>query len=364
MLYFSGSVKQKYNREDEEKGIMRNTLHKKMAGIKALLLAVILLWATLVPQFAVQAAPNEVPQAALGIDVSRYQGVIDWNQVAASGVQFAMIRVGYRTQSTGILNEDPYARYNLQEAQRAGLKVGAYFFSAAVNEAEAVEEAVFTANLIDKYKITFPVAYDCEGFRNATSRQYGLGRDVRTALAVKFLDTIAARGYTPMFYASRNEMTDNADWNMTILNRYKVWVAQYPSEPFPITPASSYAGVQAMWQYTQNAAIPGIAGNVDMNVSYFNYDGIAEAKDMSGAAPVSAANAANVQYLDVNEVVTPSTAVNLRTVPSTDSPATIVVQINPGDMIFRTGIGNDGWSKVLLNDQVLYAYTAYLQKVL
>ena len=105
MLYFSGSVKQKYNREDEEKGIMRNTLHKKMAGIKALLLAVILLWATLVPQFAVQAAPNEVPQAALGIDVSRYQGVIDWNQVAASGVQFAMIRIGYRTQSTGILKK-------------------------------------------------------------------------------------------------------------------------------------------------------------------------------------------------------------------------------------------------------------------
>ena len=343
---------------------MRNAIHKKMAGFRAVLLAAVLLLSTMIPQLAVQAAPNEVAQAALGIDVSRYQGAIDWNQVAASGVQFAMIRVGYRTQSTGIMNEDPYARYNLQEAQRVGLKVGAYFFSAAVNEAEAVEEAVFTANLLDKYQITFPVAYDCEGFRSSTSRQHGLGREVRTALAVKFLDTIAARGYTPMFYASRNEMTDNADWNMDILNRYKVWVAQYPSEPFPITPASSYTEVQAMWQYTQSAVIPGIAGSVDMNVSYFNYDGIAEARDKSGAAPVSAANAANVQYLDVNEVVTPSTAVNLRTVPSTDSPATIVIQINPGDMIFRTGIGNDGWSRVLLNDQVLYAYTAYLQKVM
>jgi len=343
---------------------MRNAIHKKIAGFRAVLLAAVLLLSTMIPQLAVQAAPNEVAQAALGIDVSRYQGAIDWNQVAASGVQFAMIRVGYRTQSTGIMNEDPYARYNLQEAQRVGLKVGAYFFSAAVNEAEAVEEAVFTANLLDKYQITFPVAYDFAGFRSSTSRQHGLGREVRTALAVKFLDTIAARGYTPMFYASRNEMTDNADWNMDILNRYKVWVAQYPSEPFPITPASSYTGVQAMWQYTQSAVIPGIAGSVDMNVSYFNYDGIAEARDKSGAAPVSAANAANVQYLDVNEVVTPSTAVNLRTVPSTDSPSTIVIQINPGDMIFRTGIGNDGWSRVLLNDQVLYAYTAYLQKVM
>ncbi|MDE6983908.1 MAG: glycoside hydrolase family 25, partial [Lachnospiraceae bacterium] len=328
---------------------MRDSLHRKKARVWALLMAVVLALSLAVPQIAVQAAPNEVVQAALGIDVSRYQGAIDWDQVAASGVQFAMIRVGYRTQSTGILNEDPYARYNLQEAQRVGLKVGAYFFSAAVNEAEAVEEAVFTANLIDKYKITFPVAYDCEGFRDAASRQHALGRDVRTALAVTFLDTIAARGYTPMFYASKSEMTDSKDWNMNILNRYKVWVSQYPSDPFPITPASSYTGVQAMWQYTCKAAIPGIAGDVDMNVSYFNYDGIAEPKDPSGAELVSAANAANVQYLDVNEVVTPNTKVNLRTVPGTDSPATIVVPINPGDMIFRTGIGNNGWSRVVLN---------------
>lgn len=343
---------------------MKNALHKKMAGIKALLLAAVLLLSTLAPQFAVQAAPNEVPQAAIGIDVSRYQGLIDWNQVAASGVQFAMIRVGFRMQTSGILFEDPYARYNLQEAQRVGIKVGAYFFSTAVNEAEVLEEAAFTANLIDQYQITFPVAYDCEGYRNATSRQYGLGREVRTALAVKFLDAIAARGYTPVFYSSRNAMTDNKDWDMNILNRYKVWVAQYPAQPFPVTPMSSYAGPQVMWQYTQKAAIPGIAGEVDMNVSYFNYDGIAEAK-VPGVAPViSAENAANVQYLDVTEVVTPSKTVNLRIVPNADDPATIVVPINPGDMIVRTGIGNNGWSRILLGDQVLYASTSYLQKVM
>ncbi len=343
---------------------MRQIVRKRTARVKALLMSIIIFLSIAVPQMTAQAAPNEVAQAALGVDVSRYQGLINWDQVAASGVQFAIIRVGYRTQSTGVLNEDPYARYNLQEAQRVGLKVGAYFFSAAVNEAEAVEEAIFTANILDKYKITFPVAFDCEGFRNASSRQYTLGRDVRTALAVKFLDTIAARGYTPMFYASRNEMTDNKDWNMDILNKYKVWVSQYPAEPFPITPASSYAGVQAMWQYTSKAVIPGIPGNVDMNVSYFNYDGIAEPKDPSGAALVSAENAANVQYIEVNEVVTATTTVNLRTVPSTDNPETIVVPINPGDMIFRTGIGNNGWSRVVLNGQTLFAYTSYIQKVM
>lgn len=89
---------------------MKYKLHKKTKGFKALLMAVIIAVSVVIPQMNVQAAPNEVVQAALGIDVSRYQGVIDWNQVAASGVQFAMIRVGYRTQATGILNEDPFAR--------------------------------------------------------------------------------------------------------------------------------------------------------------------------------------------------------------------------------------------------------------
>ena len=343
---------------------MKDTLHKKTARLKALLMALILMVLMAAPHFTVQAAPNEVTQASLGIDVSRYQGKINWDMVAASGVKFAMIRVGYRTQGTGILNEDPYARYNLQEAQRVGLKVGAYFFSAAVTEAEVIEEANFTANMIAKYKITFPVAYDCEGFRNASSRQYGMDKAVRTALAVKFLDTIAAKGYTPMFYASRNEMTDSRDWDMSILNKYKVWVAQYPTEPFPITPVSTYAGVQAMWQYTSKASLPGITGTVDMNVSYFDYDGIADPKDGSGAPQVAETAAANVQYIDVNEVVTPNTKVNLRVVPSTDSPDTIVVPINPGDMVFRMGIGNNGWSKVVLNGQTLYAYTTYLTKVM
>ena len=101
-----------------------------------------------------------------------------------------------------------------------------------------------------------------------------------------------------------------------------------------------------------------------MNVSYFDYDGIADPKDGSGAPQVTEAAAANVQYIDVNEVVTPNTKVNLRVVPSTESPDTIVVPINPGDMVFRTGIGNNGWSKVVLNGQTLYAYTTYLTKIM
>lgn len=337
---------------------------KYLHRIQALALALAITLLSLQPQLEAQAA--EVAAPCLGIDVSRYQGQIDWTQVAASGIQFAMIRVGYRTQTTGVLNEDPYARYNLQEATKAGIKVGAYFFSSAVNAAEALEEAQFTADLLDKYQITFPVAYDCEGFSSSTSRQYALGKDVRTALAVTFLDAIAQRGYTPMFYASKSEMEDSKYWDMnTLAARYKVWVSWYPDLPFPQTPACTYTGVHAMWQYTQKAAIAGVSGEVDLNLAYFNYTETAAAKDTSGAAIVDASAAANVQYTDVYEVVTPNSEnLNLRTVPSTASADTIVATIHSGDMIFRTGVGNNGWSKVLLNGIELYAYSNYLKKVL
>ena len=109
-------VETRYNHRRTRRVIMKYKLHRKTAALKALLMTIIIVISVVVPQINVKAAPNEVVQAALGIDVSRYQGAIDWNQVAASGVQFAMIRVGYRTQSTGVLNEDPFARYNLQEA--------------------------------------------------------------------------------------------------------------------------------------------------------------------------------------------------------------------------------------------------------
>jgi GH25 family lysozyme M1 (1,4-beta-N-acetylmuramidase) len=349
--------------------LMKNILQRKLTKLKAIIMALaIILPLTaplLTPAITAYAAPNEVASAALGIDVSRFQGLIDWNQVAASGIQFAMIRVGSRTSGTGILSEDVYARYNLQEANRVGIKVGVYFYSTAVTDAEALEEANFVLNIISKYKITFPVAYDCENYNKTSSRQYGLGRDVRTVLAIRFMQTVAAAGYTPMFYSSQNAMTDNRDWNMTALNGFKIWVAQYPTDPFPITQASTYTGTYHMWQYTEKAAIAGISGTVDMNVSYFNYDGIASAKDTSGATPVTAQSAANVQYTAVTEVVTPNTAnVNVRTVAGTSDAASIAAVINPGDMLYRTGVGNNGWSQVLLNDQIYYVYTSYLTKVL
>lgn len=176
---------------------------------------------------------GENQNVSVGIDVARYQGVIDWQQVAGSGVQFAMIRTGYRTQTGGQICEDSTAKYNMQEATKNGIKIGVYFFSTAVNEEEAVQEADWVSDYIAQYQITYPVAYNCEGFYEHNSRQFGLGKETRTGIAMAFLNRIAERGYTPMFYAAKNEMEGDRDWNITkISEKYKIWVSQYPAEPF------------------------------------------------------------------------------------------------------------------------------------
>ena len=107
---------------------------------------------------------SETKEVTNGIDVSRYQGTIDWEKVAGSGIDFAMIRVGYRTLSSGEIVADSNAKYNMQEAQKYGIKLGAYFFSTAISEEEAKEEANWVADYIGQYKITYPVAYNCENF--------------------------------------------------------------------------------------------------------------------------------------------------------------------------------------------------------
>ena len=107
---------------------------------------------------------KETDEISTGIDVARYQGTIDWNRLATSRVDFAMVRLGYRSSSDGAIVEDSNARYNLQEAQKNDIMLGAYFFSTAVSEEEAVEEANWAADILDQYSITYPVAYDCEGY--------------------------------------------------------------------------------------------------------------------------------------------------------------------------------------------------------
>lgn len=309
---------------------------------------------------AVVVPEAETAEATLGIDVSKYQGTIDWAQVKAAGVEFAMIRVGYRTKATGILYEDPGARYNLQEATKNGIKAGAYFFSSAVTRQEAEEEAAWVASFISKYKITYPVAYNCEGFQSSDSRQYNLTKEDRTAIAAAFLDVIAASGYTPMFYASRNEMEGSAQWDMSVLDsKYRVWVSQYPEKPFPETMRSSYSGTHAMWQYTSQGQVAGIRGAVDVNVAYFGYSKEAEARDPSPAQVVEANPEVGINFTEVAETVTAKDQTNLRNIPSTEG-STVVYTLKNGETAQRTGVGSNGWDRVIYNGQKLYAVHNFL----
>lgn len=304
----------------------------------------------------------ETSGVTYGIDVAKWQGNIDWQQVASSGVEFVIIRVGYRAETTGVIYEDPCAKYNLQQAQAAGLKLGAYFYSTAVNAQEAAEEAAWVTNFIAQYPITYPVAYNCENFKSATSRQYTLTKEERTVVAMAFLDYVQSKGYEPMFYASRNELTDNIDWETDKLTaKYKIWVSQYPDSPYPDTPSSSYTGTHAVWQYTSNGAVAGISKGTDINVAYFGYSQVASPKDTT--TPVQLAEAdpeVGIKFTEVNETVTAKSETNLRTVPSSANEDTIVVKLKNGETATRTGIGNNGWARIIYNGQKLYAVSSYL----
>ena len=315
-----------------------------------------------VSQLADSIAENEITDVTFGIDVAKWQGTIDWKQVANAGTQFAIIRVGYRTAKTGEITEDPCAKYNLQQAKAAGLKLGAYFFSTATTAAEAVEEADWVADFIAQYPMTYPVAYNCEGFLSSENRQYGMSNADRTDMAIAFLDEIASKGYTPMFYAAKNEMEDNIYWDMDRLSsKYKIWVAQYPDVAYPETKASDYSGKQDMWQYTCRGSVPGIEKGVDINIAYFGYTGETAAQNDTAPEAVEANVEALMTFTDCNETVTAKKETNMRSEPSTSKTDTVVAKLTNGDTATRTGIDkNSGWSRLSYNGETLYAVSNYL----
>lgn len=195
-----------------------------------------------------------------GIDVSKYQGNIDWGAVASSGISFAIIRAGYRGSSTGALIEDPYFKRNISGATKAGIKVGVYFFTQAISEAEAVEEASMALSLVSGYKVTYPIFIDTESATNG--RANGLDVNTRTAVVRAFCQTIQNGGYKAGIYASKNWY--NTKLNTSTLNGYCIWVAQYNT-------SCTYSGKYDMWQYSSKGSVAGISGNVDMNISYLGY---------------------------------------------------------------------------------------------
>lgn len=306
-------------------------------------------------------AVAETEEITFGIDVARYQGTIDWAQVAASGIDFAMVRVGYRMDGSREIVADSNARYNMQEAQKNGIKIGAYFFSTAASEAEAVEEADWTADYISQYQITYPVAFDCEGFERADSALYGLSAAQRTDIAIAFLNRIYERGYTPMFYSSMNEMAGDAKWETSRIEKtYRIWVSQYPSVPYPQTEKSSYQGTHAMWQYTNRGTVSGISQPVDVNIAYFGYEGTAGAQSEETPEEAHADVEALMPFTQVDEEVTAKDATNLRNIPSQGDDSTVVYTLKNGETLKRTGVSDSGWSRLIYNDQTVYAVSSYL----
>lgn len=302
---------------------------------------------------------KETDETTMGIDVAKYQGTIDWQSLSDEQVDFAMVRIGYRTIRDGVLEEDSNGRYNLQEGSRAGIPLGVYFFSTAISEGEAMEEARWVAEKIAQYPITYPVVYDCEGFRDPESRQYGMTNEARTDAALAFLRTIKALGYEAMFYGSKNEM--ELFWEMDRIEKhYKVWVAQYPAEPYPATPASSYEGKHQMWQYSREGNISGIETPVDLNLCYFGYDGIEPAKDATPPAEAKPDPEALMAFSPASDQVTAKVETNLRSIPSQDTDSEVLYTLKNGEIAQRIAISDSGWSKLIYEGNTYYAVTSYL----
>ena len=204
----------------------------------------------------------DYPNAKQGIDVSVYQKEIDWNAVAGDGVEFAILRLGYRGYTEGGLNPDTYFEENLTAAREAGLEVGVYFFSQAITPAEAEEEAAFVLERLDGRPLDYPVVFDWEFI--------GPGKDARTDKVDKatltqcvraFCDRIALGGYDPMAYFNQDLAYLFLD--LSALADIPFWLAEYDDAP------DFYYGFD-LWQYTHTGTVAGIEGAVDRSLDLRN----------------------------------------------------------------------------------------------
>lgn len=197
-----------------------------------------------------------------GIDVSKYQSGLDWNKIKKTGVSFVIIRIGYRGYGAeGKLVKDPMFEEHFTNARNAGLKVGVYFFTQAVNEAEAQEEAEGCNWALNGRMLDYPIFYDTEASTapGGTGRADGLGVEDRTKCAIAFCERVKELGYKPGVYASTTWYRKRVDYN-TLRSRYTIWNAHYGVSSSPI-------GCD-LWQGTEKARINGYSGELDANISY------------------------------------------------------------------------------------------------
>lgn len=199
----------------------------------------------------------------MGVDVSKGLGTVDYNKLKKAGVQFVMVKLGARGYGNGQLVLDEYFEKNMKAASEAGLSLGVYFFSQAVNEEEAIEEASFLLEELKDYNITYPVAYDMEEIKGDTARIDDLTQEERTKIARAFLTTVSAAGYKTMIYGNKEWLLQKI--NLSLLTEFDIWLSQETVLP-------DYPYKFSMWQYSKNGSIDGIAGKADLNISFINYD--------------------------------------------------------------------------------------------
>lgn len=197
----------------------------------------------------------------LGVDVSEHQKQIDWQQVKDAGVEFAIIRVGYRGNTAGGLYADELAQTNFTGALNAGLRVGAYFYSQALTPEEARQEARFVIDAIRDVPVTYPVVFDWE-YVSADARTGDMDSRTLTDCTIAFCETIRAAGYTPMVYF--NQHMSQTLFRLRELRDYEFWLAMYDS-------SMTYPYAVEMWQYTRTGTVPGIPEEVDINLCFRQY---------------------------------------------------------------------------------------------
>ena len=195
-----------------------------------------------------------------GIDVSSHQGEIDWERVADSGVEFAMIRAGYRGYGPeGKLMEDEKFHTNIQSALAAGLDVGVYFFSQATNVWEAEEEAQLLLRSLEGYPVTYPVVFDWERIHHSAARTDGVEGKTVTLMAQAFCAQVEQAGYTPGVYF--NQDMGYLSFDLSELAEFSFWLAEYDSKP-------DFYYDFSLWQYSSTGTVDGIQGNVDLNLDF------------------------------------------------------------------------------------------------
>lgn len=200
----------------------------------------------------------------VGVDISKQTGSVNFASLKAAGVDYVMIRLGGRGYSTGQITLDESFVENIEGAIAEGLDVGVYFYSQAISQDEAVQEANFVVQNLEPYRnsIKYPVAFDMEFVANDEARIDGLSREDRTTIAVSFMDGIKASGYIPMFYGNKEWLIKEVD--LAKLQDYDVWFAQETDIP-------DYPYQYAMWQYSSTGVVNGIKGDASLNICFIGY---------------------------------------------------------------------------------------------